>query len=288
MCYNPLNRMSCAIVSNHCIATHIYDMTLSVGDLVSITKPGQFVNLYSQRDSLLLPRPISICGVNHMDKTLRLIYATVGAGTKEFSLLKQGDTIDVLGPFGNGFTMNQSFDKKRILIVGGGVGTPPLLKLTKEIHALEAAAEITVVLGFRDEPYLAEEFKPFATVLVATDSGKFGYHGNVVQLLTERYVKAGNQETSAQESAPQVSAPQVSSVPFDYLFACGPTPMLRSLQAFATTYGIVGEFSLEERMGCGFGGCVGCVVQIKHNDDFDYKKVCKDGPIFKLSEVMFE
>lgn len=269
MCYNPLNRITGQIVQNTEMATNIYDMKVRVGDLVTVTKPGQFVNLYSKSDALLLPRPISICGVNHVDKTLRLIYAAVGAGTREFSLLKQGDSIDVLGPFGNGFTMDQNFNKKKILIVGGGVGTPPLLKLTKEIKDVAPSAEITVVLGFRDEPYLADEFKPFADVHVATDSGKVGFKGNVVQLMNERLV-IGN------------------SVDVDYLFACGPTPMLRSLQSFATSHDIKGEFSLEERMGCGFGGCVGCVVPIKKDDDFEYKKVCKDGPIFNYSEVIFE
>jgi dihydroorotate dehydrogenase electron transfer subunit len=267
MCYNPLNRITCQIVENICMAPNIYDMTVFVGDLVSATKPGQFVNLYSKSDALLLPRPLSICGVNHSKKTLRLIYAAVGAGTREFSLLKKGDSIDVLGPFGNGFTMNQEFHKKKILIVGGGVGTPPLLKLTKEIKDAASTVDITVVLGFRDEPYLAEEFKPFSTVYVATDSGKVGFKGNVVQLI---------QEYCGTDLA------------FDYLFACGPTPMLRSLQTFALENNLKGEFSLEERMGCGFGGCVGCVVPIKLESDFEYKKVCKDGPIFNLSEVMFE
>lgn len=254
-------------MENAMMATNIYDMTVSVGDLVSVTKPGQFVNLYSKSEALLLPRPISICGVNHANKTLRLIYAAVGAGTKEFSLLKAGDSIDVLGPFGNGFTMEQNFSKKRILIVGGGVGTPPLLKLAKEIKEAASIVDITVVLGFRDEPYLAEEFKPFGTVYVATDSGKVGYHGNVVQMMTEKFV---------------------NEQPFDYLFACGPTPMLRSLQTYAQNINLPGEFSLEERMGCGFGGCVGCVVPIKKEEDFEYKKICKDGPIFNLSEVIFE
>lgn len=285
MCHNPLDRVTCVINSNIEIAANIYDMEIQVGGMADIASPGQFVNLYCYDSSKLLPRPISICNVDQTNKTLRLIYAVVGEGTKEFATLVAGDKIDVLGPLGKGFDLENKADKN-ILIVGGGVGTPPLLELAKSLKAqYQDSITITTVLGFRDEVYLASEFKAYGHVLVATDSGSSGFKGNVIDLM--------KQELSS----------KLDKQGYDYLYSCGPTPMLRGLQQFNKDYSLEAEFSLEERMGCGFGGCVGCVVGIRtpetkdifmndkevsiEDKDFDYKKVCKDGPVFEYSEVIF-
>lgn len=287
MCHNPLDRVSCKIIQNVEIAEGIFDMIVHVKDMVKIASPGQFVNLYCYDRAKLLPRPISICDVNIQNETLRLIYAAVGEGTKEFATLVTGDTIDVLGPLGKGFDLENK-DGNNILIVGGGVGTPPLLELAKSLKAkYEDQVSITTVLGFRDQVYLATEFEQYGHVLLATDSGKVGFKGNVIELMKkELSEKLGTKEAG-----------------FDYMYSCGPTPMLKGLQQFNKEFQIKAEFSLEERMGCGFGGCVGCVVGIRteaikasfmnsqdeviNDEDFDYKKVCKDGPVFDYSEVIF-
>lgn len=285
MCHNPLDRVACIINSNTEIAVGIYDMEIQVGGMADIASPGQFVNLYCYDSSKLLPRPISICNVDKNKQILRLIYAVVGEGTKEFATLVTGDKIDVLGPLGKGFDLDNKSDKN-ILIVGGGVGTPPLLELAKSLKAKYAdCIKITTVLGFRDEAYLASEFEAYGDVHVATDSGRSGFKGNVIDLMK------------------QVLSDKLSQQAYDYMYSCGPTPMLRGLQQFNKDYSIEAEFSLEERMGCGFGGCVGCVVGIRTDEaktlymndkevsiedkDFDYKKVCKDGPVFEYSEVIF-
>lgn len=288
MCHNPLDRVTCRIKSNIEIAVGIFDMTIHVGSMSKLAKPGQFVNLYCYDSAKLLPRPISICDVDVEAKTLRLVYAAVGEGTREFATLVAGDNIEVLGPLGKGFDLENK-GSKNILIVGGGVGTPPLLELAKSLKAIyNQEINITIVLGFRDEVYLAKEFEAYGSVLVATDSGKVGFKGNVIELIKKEY--------SAELTAIKPG--------FDYMYSCGPTPMLKGLQQFNKDYNIHAEFSLEERMGCGFGGCVGCVVGIRNeiartnfmeiqeevmkDDDFDYKKVCKDGPVFEYSEVIFQ
>lgn len=287
MCHNPLERVKCKINSNIEIASGIFDMEIQVGPMADLAKPGQFVNLYCYDSAKLLPRPISICNVDTKNKTLRLIYAVVGEGTKEFATLETGDSIDVLGPLGRGFDLDNKTNNN-ILIVGGGVGTPPLLELAKSLKAKYGESiTITSVLGFRDEVYLAKEFDSYGKVLLATDSGNEGFKGNVIDLMKKEL----SDELTAIKSS------------FDYIYSCGPTPMLKGLQQFNKDYDIKGEFSLEERMGCGFGGCVGCTVGIRTEEaklsfmknqeeviedkDFEYKKVCKDGPVFNYSEVIF-
>jgi len=284
MCHNPLNRVTCKITQNVEIASDIFDMIVEVGGMADIALPGQFANLYCADSAKLLPRPISICNVDRDNQTLRLIYAVVGEGTKDFAKLIAGDSIEILGPLGKGFTLDGHMDS-HVLIVGGGVGTPPLLQLAKTLKEKYAdKITITIVLGFRDDIYLSEEFKAYGQIYVGTDSGKHGYKGNVIQLMSDVEVFETNDS-------------------FDYMFSCGPTPMLKGLQQYVHTKGIKGEFSLEERMGCGFGGCVGCVVGIRNADtmsetvmkskddieanEFEYKKVCKDGPVFEYSEVIF-
>ena len=291
MCHNPLNRVTCNIKSNIEIKPGIYDMVIHVGNMTVEAKPGQFVNLYCYDSAKLLPRPISICNVDAQAGTMRLIYAAIGEGTKEFASLLAGDQIDVLGPLGNGFDLENK-ENKNLLIVGGGVGTPPLLELAKSLKIkYKNKVQITTVLGFRDEVYLAKEFEEYGKVYLATDSGSQGYKGNVIDMMKHTFLA----ELMAINDG------------FDYMYSCGPTPMLKGLQKFNIDYDIKGEFSLEERMGCGFGACVGCVVGIRcqsaksdfiktqnrvieeviKDEDFDYKKVCKDGPVFEYSEVIF-
>ena len=273
MCYNPLERKKYTIIKNTMLQPSIYEMQIQAPEIAQLAKPGQFVNLYCKDQSKLLPRPISICEVDKQAGWVRLIYAVVGSGTRLFSHMSEGETIDVLGPLGHGFSLEDAWEAKeeaaKILIVGGGVGTPPLLELAKTLKRnYQDKVDLTIILGFRDDVYLAQEFSAYGKVYVSTDSGREGYHGHVVGLL------------EAQEL-------EQKDIAFDYIYACGPTRMLRGLQSFGLRQNNQGEFSLEERMGCGFGGCVGCVVAIKQDEDFEYMKVCKDGPIFDYRKVIF-
>jgi len=245
------------IISNKEIARDVFEMIIANETIPMETKPGQFINLYCQSGAKMLPRPISICEVNKDEKWVKIVYAVVGEGTKDFSLLQSGDSIEVLGPLGNGYTIHPCEES---ILVGGGVGTPPLVELAKKIQG-----KIFIYLGFRTNPYLIEELKKYGEVYVATDDGSVGHHGTVIELMKK-------QEVTGQQ-----------------LYACGPKPMLKALQDFAIEKNIEAQLSLEERMGCGFGACVGCVCKIKADNEagYTYKKVCKDGPVFDAKEVLF-
>jgi len=251
------SRVSSKIISNRSIATDVFEMILECPTVVAEAKAGQFVNLYCHHQGRLLPRPISICELDRENGRVHLVYAILGEGTAEFSAYKAGETLDVMGPFGNGFDTNSISDEH--LIVAGGVGTPPMVELCKQLKGKK-----TIIVGFRDQPYLLDRFEKYGDVHVATDNGSVGFRGNVVELMEQEGCKG-------------------------LIYACGPTPMLKGIQAYAATYGLEASLSLEERMGCGFGGCVGCVTKIAADTKagYTYKKVCKDGPVFNAKEVLF-
>lgn len=259
-CYKTYKsgRIECKILSNNEISKDVFEMLIENKDISKQAKAGQFINLYPKNNSLILPRPISICEVDKKNKWLKIVYAVVGNGTKEFSNLQKGDNVDVLGPLGNGFDI---INCEESILVGGGVGTPPLVELAKNIKG-----RMTIYLGFRSDPYLVEELRNYGEVYVATDDGSYGLKGTVIELLDK---------TNANGSV---------------LYSCGPKPMLQALQKWTLEKGIDAQFSLEERMGCGFGACVGCVCKIKADNEcgYTYKKVCKDGPVFSAKEVIFE
>lgn len=257
MCVDKsLGREICKIVYNRQIVEDVYEMVFMSKSISLEAKPGQFVNLYCKSEAKMLPRPISICEVNKEEEWVKIIYAVVGEGTKDFSILKIGDVIEVLGPLGNGYRIVEC---EETILVGGGVGTPPLLELAKRIDGKK-----TIYLGFRTNPYLLESLRKYGEVYVATDDGSYGYHGTVVDLMKKNGAK-GNK-----------------------LYACGPKPMLKAVQKFASERNIEAQLSLEERMGCGFGACVGCVCKVKADNEvgYTYKKVCKDGPVFDAKEVL--
>ena len=172
---NFKQKYTAAIISNKEISQDVYEMVFEQPQVASETKPGQFLNMYCKDKSTILPRPISICEVDKNDGWVKVIYSVVGKGTKEFASLNSGDNIEVLGPLGNGFIINQCEES---IIVGGGVGTPPLLELVKNIKGKKK-----VYLGFRTNPYLVEEFKKYAEVHIATDDGSVGYKGTVIDLM---------------------------------------------------------------------------------------------------------
>ena len=222
--------------------------------------PGQFINIFSNDASRLLPRPISICEIDKENNTLRLVYRVVGRGTDEFSKLVAGDSLEVMGPLGNGFPLDG--EENTAIVVGGGIGVPPMLELAKQLNT-----NVTAVMGYRnDDMFLTEEFTDIAAeLIIATDDGSVGVHGTVVDALKENDLQA------------------------DVIYACGPKPMLKGVAEYAASLGIKCYVSMEERMACGVGACLGCVCQSTELDDHSHvnnKRVCKDGPVFLSTEVI--
>lgn len=218
------------IVSQKCIGTDIYDMVLSFPRGAKEAKPGQFIAMYCEDGTKLLPRPISICGIDAENGTLRVVYRIAGEGTRLFSKMKEGDSLEVLGPLGNGFTMKE----EKAIIVGGGIGIPPMLELAKQL-----SCEKTVVLGYRDELFLKEEFDACTDVVVATEDGSCGTKGTVIDAINEANVDGA------------------------VIYACGPMPMLKALAEYAEAHDMEAQISLEERMACGIGACLGCICKTK-------------------------
>ena len=252
-----MKKISVAVIKeNILIAPDIYRMELELAEDINAI-PGQFVNVYPDDGAHLLPRPISICRAE--DNKLTLVYRAVGAGTKLMSGLTEGDTLRVSDPLGNGFTLPES---GTVLLVGGGVGVPPMLGTA--IAAKAKGLNVIAAHGYRSELFLKEEFEQVGQLLIATDDGSAGYHGTVVDLLRN------------------------SDIPTDTtVLSCGPKPMLKALVQYCEEKGLPVQVSLEERMGCGFGACVGCVCRLNRNGSIVQKRVCKDGPVFNGSEVIF-
>lgn len=236
------------IIENTQLTATVYKMKLS-GDVSEITSPGQFVNI--KIDGLYLRRPISVC--DSENGVLTLIYKVVGKGTEKMAEMEAGTELDILTGLGNGYNTELSGDKP--LLVGGGVGVPPLYMLAKKLIA--EGKKVTVILGFntKDEIFCEDDFKALgADVIVATADGSYGVKGFVTDAL--------------------------SGVEYTYFYTCGPEPMLKALyKATATS----GQFSFEERMGCGFGACMGCSCKTITG----YKRICKDGPVLEKEEILW-
>ena len=236
------------ILSNEALTDSVYKMILE-GDASAIKHSGEFVNL--EIPSLFLRRPISVC--DYSDNSLTLVYKVVGEGTEIMAKAKAGDEFDILLGLGNGYDI--SLCEKSALLLGGGVGVPPLYNLCKKLIA--QGKKVTVALGFNtaSEIFYENEFKALgADVRVTTVDGSYGIKGFVTDA--------------------------IGDVDYDYFFTCGPLPMLKAVFKATSTSG---QFSFEERMGCGFGACMGCSCKT----NFGNKRVCKDGPVFKKEEILW-
>lgn len=239
------------------IADEIFDIWIQTEEIARFSRAGQFVMLYCNDGSRLLPRPISICEINPEEKSLRLVYRIAGKGTKEFSEMKEGMELTVLGPLGNGFPKKEA----SALVIGGGIGIPPMLELSRQLNCRKQ-----IILGFRDQLFLEKDFEPYGDVFLATEDGSAGTKGNVLDAISEHGLKA------------------------DIIYACGPLPMLRALKAYAKEHHMECYVSLEERMACGIGACLGCVCKSKETDshtNVKNKRICKEGPVFEAQEVDF-
>ena len=247
------------VVSQEQLADGIFSMWIQT-EAAGSARPGQFISMYTNDGSKLLPRPISICEIDRKDGAIRLVYRVAGKGTAEFSGLKAGDQISVLGPLGNGFPLEEAAGKS-VFLMGGGIGVPPILELAKQMKCEKKQ----IVVGYRDaHTFLKEEFEQAGELYISTEDGSVGTKGNVMDAIRENALEA------------------------DMIYACGPTPMLRAIKQYAETNGIECYISLEERMACGIGACLACVCKSKEKDahsNVHNKRICKDGPVFLSTEV---
>ena len=251
-------KMTAKVVSQQALTDDILSMWIQADEIAGAAVPGQFISVYTKDTGKLLPRPISLCQVDKEKGQLRIVYRVVGAGTSQFSGYQAGDDIEIMGPLGNGFPLERAAGKK-VFLIGGGIGIPPMLELARQLDCEKQA-----VLGYRDVLFLNDEFEKFSDVYVATEDGSAGTKGNVLDAIRENGLKA------------------------DVIFACGPTPMLRALKAYAEEHEIECWLSLEEKMACGIGACLACVCQSKEVDEHSHvhnKRICKDGPVFLAQEV---
>ena len=236
------------IIENKPLTQNVYQMTLS-GDVSDITAPGQFVNI--KLEGLYLRRPISVCDVN--GTTLTIIYKVVGKGTAQLAQMQEG-TLDVLTGLGNGYDLSVAGDKP--VLLGGGVGVPPMYLLAKQL--IRRGKQVRVILGFNtiDEIFYEDAFKALgAQVTVTTVDGSYGMKGFVTDAMKE--------------------------MDYTYFYTCGPEPMLKAVYKASVTSG---QMSFEKRMGCGFGACMGCSCKTITG----YKRICKEGPVMRKEEILWE
>lgn len=243
------------IIRQEEIAEDIYSMWLATERIAAHAKAGQFLSIYCNEGSRLLPRPISICEIDRPDDAVRIVYRVAGKGTDEFCRMRTGMHLTVTGPLGNGFPT----EKKPALIIGGGIGIPPMLELAKSLDC-----EKKIVLGFRSELFLLEEFSGQGEIYLATEDGSAGIKGNVLDAIQNYRLTA------------------------DVIYACGPAPMLRAVKEYAAAQKIECYISMEERMACGIGACLACVCHSAEKDlhtNVHNKRICKEGPVFRAEEV---
>lgn len=236
------------IISNQRIAKNVFEMKLS-GDTSALILPGQFVNI--KTDGYFLRRPISVC--DYDDGTITLIYKVVGKGTSQMSAMSEGNWLDILTGLGNGF--NPELSGENPVLIGGGVGVPPLYKLAKEL--MSENKKVSVIMGFNtsEEIFYEDKFRNLgADVYITTADGSCGTKGFVTDVL--------------------------SDIDYSYIYTCGPEPMLKAVYDISKTSG---QFSFEERMGCGFGVCMGCSCKTKYGN----KRICADGPVLEKEEIIW-
>jgi dihydroorotate dehydrogenase electron transfer subunit len=251
------------------LAPGIHEMWIETS-LAKEAHPGQFIGVYTKDASKLLPRPISICEV--APDALRIVYRVTGpgTGTELIARMQAGENVEILGILGNGYDLNTAKGRE-VFVIGGGIGVPPMLELARSLHEQNKTlpeadrARIQIVVGYRDgNLFLKEDLEKYGEVTIATEDGSVGTKGNVLDAIREKGLHA------------------------DILYSCGPLPMLRALKNYAEEQKIPAYISLEERMACGVGACLGCVVKTPHVDHHSHvnnARICTDGPVFNAEEV---
>jgi len=247
------------------ISDKIYSMTFSCPEIAKYAKMGQFINIYLDKTEMILPRPISIQNVDKNVGEIEIMYLVVGKGTDYMAGLPVEYELNIAGPLGNGFSYN---GEGKLALIGGGIGVPPLYYTARQALEQNPGAEVRAYIGFRDKTavVLEEELKALGIKVIATtDDGSYGTKGNALEAFRNDNFAA------------------------DSIFTCGPHGMLRAIAQHAVEANIPCQVSMEERMGCGIGACVVCAIAIKNpnDDDFTYKRVCEDGPVFDAEEVVW-
>jgi len=247
------------VIAQEEIAPAIFKLVLE-GEMVEAMKAGQFLHLRVPDDAHLLRRPISISTIDKLKEQCHLIYRIEGSGTAIFSSLKPGDSLDVMGPQGNGFDLSGLNKDSKVLLVGGGIGVPPLLEVAKQLH--ERGVEITTVLGFatKDAVILEDELAQYSQVFVTTDDGSYGTQGNVSVVINE------------------------CDTEFDAIYSCGAPGMMKYINQTFHDHPRA-YLSLESRMACGMGACYACVLKVPDSETVS-QRVCEDGPVFKTGTVV--
>ncbi len=243
------------IVSNKQIAHESYELVLKSEYISSSAIPGQFLHVSIRNHTLR--RPLSIAAVDQINDTVTLLYKVVGSGTSDLITYNENDELDVLGPSGNGFVLDDLEKNDEVLLIGGGIGVPPLHFLAQKLA--QKQVKMTMVLGFLSKEYMfyEAEFKALGHTIIATDNGSYGEKGRVTDV-------------------------DLSDYNFKHYYSCGPLPMLKAVkEKYAHLSGFL---SFEERFGCGVGACFACVIPTK--DDAGYKKICQNGPVFSSEEVL--
>lgn len=245
------------VIEKKTLAKEIYSFTVKCPEAADAASVGQFANITAE--GFTLRRPISICEIDKQQGTLRFVFEVRGKGTAQIARVNTGELLDILAPLGNGFRLPKT--SGRVVVVGGGIGVPPLLGIAKQL-----GGRCTAVLGFRnyEKIILTDEFEKFGSeVIVCTDDGSVGRHGTVTAPLEETLAKGG----------------------VDLVCACGPAPMIKATAELCEKLGVPCQVSLEQRMGCGVGACVVCSCMTVRDGREHYSRVCKDGPVFNSKEV---
>lgn len=248
---------SALVLEQSCLAKDIYSMWIETS-MAADAKPGQFICLYPKDASTLLPRPISICEVDAKKTKLRIVYRIAGKGTLEFSTYQKGDQVAILGTLGNGFPIEKA-EGKTVFLIGGGIGIPPMLETAKSFQG-----EKKIIVGYRDELFLEKDLAENGDLYLATEDGCHGTKGTVIDAMVENKLQG------------------------ELIFACGPMPMLRAVKKYAQEHHMEAYLSLEEKMACGVGACLGCVCKTKevdHHSHVHNTRICTDGPVFNAEEV---
>ncbi len=252
------------VVRHHQVGRDLYEMELIAPSIATECQPGQFIQVQVGMDyNPLLRRPLSLYDVDNNLGSITFLYRVVGRGTNILSRVRAKDTVSVMGPLGRGFSMPER--ESRVLLVGGGVGIAPLVYLAR--RQLEARCQVRVLHGTQTRGQLAafDKLRQLgAKFMPATLDGSAGFKGTVIDLLFKK----------------------VDPGAIDFIYTCGPEPMMARVTDFASQYKIPGEVSLEEHMACGIGACLGCARKLKASDEH-YSKICKDGPVFPMEMVEF-